>query len=105
MFDTALRIRITGNDDHQTLAQLAEVNGRSRPRGRVLVAERAGLPIAAIALTTGIVLADPRNSSIGAERLLRFLRYRLLGQGSQREPLRSLLRSTAATLPAAQFGR
>jgi hypothetical protein len=89
LFHPTLTVRTTTASDLQGLAHRA---GLSTPRGRALVAERNGLPIAAISLTSGAVLTDAGAFTNDAVHVLRYLRYRLLRQGGQRGPLQSLLR-------------
>ena len=57
-----------------------------------LLAERDGLPVAAIALTSGAVVADPRDPPEDAVRRLKFLRYRVMRQSEHTGAWRSLLR-------------
>lgn len=93
MFNSALTVRAASPDDSGTLAVLAWLNGRARPvAGKTLLAERDGVPVAAIALTSGTVLADPLNPATDAVALLRFTRYRLMRQSGQAGAERSLLR-------------
>lgn len=64
-------------------------------RGHALMAERGGVALAAIALTSGSVLADSRHATGDAVRLLRLRRYQLLRQGGDVAPAWSLLRRLA----------
>jgi hypothetical protein len=57
-----------------------------------LLAERDGVPVAAIALTSGSMLTDPSKSMGDAERLLKLTRYRILRQGAGTGAARALLR-------------
>jgi hypothetical protein len=70
----------------------------SRPRlgGGALLAERDGVAVAAVALTSGSVLADPSLPTAEAVRLLRLRRYQLLRQGSDAGPAWSLLRRVSS---------
>jgi hypothetical protein len=85
--------------DSGELARLAASNGR-RLRGHVLVAECDDDVIAAIELTSGVVLADPSQHDGEAAQLLRGSRYQVLrqsgGVGHARSRLRRL-RPAAAT--------
>jgi hypothetical protein len=63
--------------------------------GDALVAERDGLPIASIGLTSGSIVAGPVPSRGEVARQLRQRRYGLLRQGGQVTPARSLLRRLA----------
>jgi len=73
------------------------------PRSMIpgLLAERDGVPLAAIALGSGAVLADPGDPPADAVRALRFLRYRVMRQGGYSGAERSLLRGAQARLPTA----
>jgi hypothetical protein len=95
LFHPTLTIRTTTPADLRGLAHRA---GVSAPRGRALVAERNGLPIAAISLTSGAIVTDSGAFTADAVHVLRFLRYRLLRQGGQRGPLQSLVRRPAPQL-------
>jgi hypothetical protein len=92
MPESSLYVR--GAQSHNSLALdwLARLDGRPRPVGPVLLAERDGVPVAAIALTSGAVVADPCTPSQHAVGFLRFLRYRIMRQGGQSDAARSLLR-------------
>jgi hypothetical protein len=91
----ALTVRAATPHDAPTVARLARLDGRTPPRGAALLAERDGVPVAAIALTSGSVLADPFHATADAVGLLRGRRYRLLRQGGDVGRLRSLLRRLA----------
>jgi hypothetical protein len=95
LYHPTLTVRTTTQSD---LRGLAHRSGLEAPRGRALVAERNGLPIAAISLTSGAVLTDAGAFTTDAVHVLRFLRYRLLRQGGQRGALQSLLRRPAPQL-------
>jgi hypothetical protein len=58
-------------------AAVVELGSLDR-RGRVLLAEQAGVPLAALALSSGAVTADPTPDALAA---LRRRRYELLRQG------------------------
>jgi hypothetical protein len=93
MFASALTIRVAGPADSRALELLARSGRRSEPLpGRALLAERDGVPVAAIALTSGSMLTDPFNPMADAERLLKLTRYGILRQGGQKGAVRSLLR-------------
>ena len=97
MFDPALTIRAATSGDARSLELLDSADGRSRPTvGRVLLAEHDGVPLAAIALTSGAVLADSCNASVEVVRQLRYMRYRILRQGGQTGAARSLVRRARA---------
>jgi hypothetical protein len=92
LYHPTLTVRTTTQSD---LRGLAHRSGREVPRGRALVAERNGLAIAAISLTSGAVLRDAGAFTADAEHVLRFLRYRLLRQAGQRGALQARLRRQA----------
>src|SRR5437764_737049 len=95
MLHHALTIRATTPDDTGTLRRLAELDCGQQPRGVALLAERDGVPVAAIALTSGLVIADPFQRTVDAAHLLRQRRYRLLRQGGDVGSARTLLRRLA----------
>lgn len=95
MLDHALRTRAATPQDQDTLRRLAALANHPRPSGHALLAERDGVAIAAIALTSGLVLADPSDRGTEAARLLRYRRYRLLRQGGDVGTARTLLRRLA----------
>ena len=57
-----------------------------------LLAERDGVAIAAIALTSGRLATDASSAAADAVRRLRYRRYELLRQGGDVGPAWSLLR-------------
>jgi len=80
---SALRIRLSRADDAAALERLARVRNTAPPSGRALIAERHGVPVAALALTSGAVVTDPSRRGGDAVALLRLGRYRLLRQGGE----------------------
>ena len=98
----ALTIRVATPSDEYDLQRLAGLEGRSRPTGRTLLAEREGVAIAAVALSSGAVVAD-RSDPAGAAgvRQLRRRRYQLLRQAGDVGPVASLLRRLVPPNPAA----
>jgi hypothetical protein len=98
----ALTIRVATRRDETELLRLAQLKGRSRPTGRTLLAERDGIAIAAVALSSGAVVADPCDpAGDTGVRLLRRRRYQLLRQGGDVGPVASLLRRLVPPTPAA----
>lgn len=95
MLNHALTIRAATRRDTDILGRLTAHGSHSRPRGHALLAERDGVAIAAIALTSGLVFADPSDPTPEAGRLLRHRRYRLLRQGGDVATARALLRRLA----------
>jgi hypothetical protein len=83
------------SDHVLTIRAATPRDSRPRMRGPALLAERDGVPIAAIALTSGTVVVDPFSPTEDAVALLRSRRYRLLRQGGDVAPVRSLLRRLA----------
>jgi hypothetical protein len=97
----ALTIRVAQPSDEHALLRLAELEGRSRPTGRTLLAERDGVAIAAVALSSGAIVTDPSDPA-GATgvRLLRRRRYQLLRQSGDVGPVALLLRRLVPPTPA-----
>jgi hypothetical protein len=93
--DDSLTIRVAQPRDDVTLQRLAALDSAPPLSGRVLLAETAFRPVAAISLTTGAVTADPFQYTEGAVRVLRLRRYQLMRQGGDMAPVRSLLRRFA----------
>ena len=79
----ALSIRLSRPGDAAALERLARVHNTAPPSGRALIAERHGVPVAALALTSGAVVADPSRRGDDAVHMLRLRRYRLLRQGGE----------------------
>jgi hypothetical protein len=92
MSSPALTIRPATARDDDALSRLAWLDARPRPSGAALIAERAGVAIAAVSLSSGAVVADPSYPTAAAVRQLRFRRYRLLRQGGDMAALTPLLR-------------
>jgi hypothetical protein len=95
MPENALTVRATTRRDTDALARLAWLDARPRLTGRALVAERDGVDLAAVALTSGAVVAHPSYPTAAAVGALRLRRYQLLRQGGDVAPLTSLLRRLA----------
>lgn len=95
MFDHHLTVRAASRYELDVLSRLAGLDGRASHGGHALLAERDGVPIAAIALTSGRVATDRRHATGDAVRLLRYRRYQLLRQGGDVGPAWSLLRRLA----------
>jgi hypothetical protein len=85
--DHLLTIRPAAAHDARAIHRLAIIAGCPRPTGHALLAEQDGTPVAAIALTTGTLLADPLLPPKAAARALRLCRYQLLRQGANIAPL------------------
>jgi hypothetical protein len=82
----ATTIRPATSGDLHSVTRLAALGRRRRPRGRSLVAEVHGDVVAAIALTSGAVLADPMRVTDDAVQLLKRRRYQVLRQSSDVRP-------------------
>ena len=82
-----LSIRLSTKQDGDVLSTL---DHGARRTGRVLIAERDGVPIAAVALTSGAVAAYASSTAGDAVRLLRKRRYRLMRQSGEVVRLASL---------------
>jgi hypothetical protein len=92
MLHDAPTIRAATTADAGELSRLAAATNGRRPRGHVLVAERDGSVIAAIELTTGVVLTEPSQRNHDTGQLLRGSRYQVLRQSGGVGPARSRLR-------------
>jgi hypothetical protein len=92
MFDSVISVRRVGSADSDTLEALSRLTGRVRRlSGTSLLAEIDGVPVAAIGMTSGTVLADPGNTPLDVIGALRLTRYRILRQGGQTWSARSRL--------------
>src|SRR6188472_2885077 len=95
MLDHHLTIRAATQHDDGALQRLARRERRPRIGGRALLAERDGVAIAAVALTSGRVATDASSAAADAVRRLRHRRYQLLRQSADAGPAWSLLRRLA----------
>jgi hypothetical protein len=71
--DDAVELRLCRVDDDAPLERLAMLEGRPSPAGRYVIAEVNGSVVAAMSLVSGVVLADPFEST---EHLIPLLRMR-----------------------------
>jgi hypothetical protein len=71
--EDAVELRLCRVDDDAPLERLALLEGRPSPLGRYIIAEVNGSVVAAMSLVTGVVLADPFEST---EHLIPLLRMR-----------------------------
>jgi hypothetical protein len=71
VFADAVVIRPAYPDDAATLQRLAALDSRRPLRGRVLLAERDGRPLAALSRDDGRIAADPFASTADLVALLR----------------------------------
>jgi hypothetical protein len=92
VIDHHLSIRAATPHDRDALSRLGQ--GESRT-GHTLLAERHGIAIAAIALTSGRIAAAGGAGTAEAVRRLHLRRYQLLRQGGDVGPAWSLLRRLA----------
>ena len=92
MNDQQLTIRLARPQDSRTLFRLAALDSAAPLTGRVLLAELDLVPLAAVALESGAVVADPFRHTADAVRMLRLRRYQIVRQGGDVAPARSLLR-------------
>jgi hypothetical protein len=95
MHDHALTIRAARPRDADDLLRLAQLDSRGSLRGYTLIAERGGVAIAALALSSGAVAADPFSATADAVRALRLRRYQLMRHGGHPGPVSSMLRRLA----------
>jgi hypothetical protein len=101
MRSDAMTIRAATSADTGAIRRLAASSSRSRPRGPLLVAEHEGEMLAAIALYSGAVIADPGHSVADVVRGLRRRHYQMLRQNGDVGAARTLLRRLASTPLAA----
>ena len=101
MHSDALTIRAATSADTDDLRRLAGATSRPRPRGPLLVAEHDGDMLAAIAVSSGAVIADPGRAAADVVRDLRRRRYQLLRQNGGVGEARTLVRRLTATPLAA----
>jgi hypothetical protein len=100
MLNPATTIRAATPHDADTLRRLAALHNRPQPHGHALLAEREGVPLAAIALTSGLIAVDPFTHTAHAVHLLKQRRYRLLRQAGDVGHARALLRRLAPSIAA-----
>ena len=79
----SMSIRLSTASDAGALTRLAALDDAAGLSGRALIAERDGVAVAAVALTSGRVVAVPSPRAAAAVQLLRLRRYRLLRQGGR----------------------
>jgi hypothetical protein len=85
--DHVVTVRAAAPDDAGAVRRLARLAGRPLPLGHALLAEEDGAPVAAVALTSGAIFADPLLPPTVAVHALRLRRYQLLRQGGDVAPL------------------
>jgi hypothetical protein len=67
----SLTIRPAGPADEQIVARLSALDSQRAPNGDVLIAFRDDEPVAAIAIESGQVVADPFRPTVSVVELLR----------------------------------
>jgi hypothetical protein len=97
MNDQRFTIRVATPDDTAALLRLAALDSAGPLTGRVLMAELDTVPVAAVSLEAGAVIADPFQHTEDAVRMLSLRRYQLMRQGGDVAPARSLLRRLVPT--------
>ncbi len=95
---TTLVIREATGADRSALTAVAQRDSRALPAGRVLVAEADGVMRAAIAIDSGLVIADPFHPTTELVALLR-TRARQLSY-TRHSPLRITARTPLAGVAA-----
>jgi hypothetical protein len=93
--DDAVELRLCRVDDDAPLERLAMLEGRPSPAGRYIIAEVNGSVVAAMSLVSGVVLADPFESTGNLIPLLRMRAEQLAPEirGSRGLPLWGAVRS------------
>jgi hypothetical protein len=92
-FADAVVIRPAYPDDAATLQRLAALDSRRPLRGRVLLAERDGRPVAALSIDDGRIAADPFAPTADLVALLRVHAADVAARSGRR---RDLLRRVGA---------
>jgi len=91
----SMSIRLSTASDAGALTRLAALDDAAGLSGRALIAERDGVAIAAVALTSGRVVTAPSPRAAAAVHLLRLRRYQLLRQGGRVARMSSLSSAAA----------
>jgi hypothetical protein len=92
VIDPHLTIRATTRHDTDALQRLTRRERHQRLAGPALIAERNGIAIAAVALTSGRTATDASPHAADAARALRRRRYEVQRQGGDVGPAWLLLR-------------
>jgi hypothetical protein len=90
-----ITLRRAADGDRRTLARLAELDSTALPDDEFLLGEVAGVPWAAVGLTTGLLVADPFRPTTEVAELLH-LRAQAL-RAAAAPPWRRLMRRGAPT--------
>jgi hypothetical protein len=96
MLTPALTVRLATAGDAAPLWSRSPQPVGERSARAVLIADHRGVPVAAVSLTSGAVVAGRSPLTRAAVALLRRRRYQLLRQGGRVAPLASLRRRPAA---------
>jgi hypothetical protein len=92
-----LTLRTANGQDHETLRRLAALDSQRPLTGSVLLAEAGGVAVAAVAVATGRVTADPFRPTAEVATLLRARAGQLRGGTVLDREYSSLLSADAAT--------
>jgi hypothetical protein len=88
----SLIIRAVNPSDSRSLARLTPIGTRHYTHRRGLVAEVDGMPVAAISLSSGAVVADLDRADLRLVRSLKYRRYQILRQSGGAGDVRTELR-------------
>jgi len=88
---TILAIRPATADDDAAVARLAALDSATVPAGALLLGTVDGLPVAAVSVDTGAVVADPFTPTADLVALLRQRARRLRAPVARRRAPRALL--------------
>jgi hypothetical protein len=78
MTSATITLRNATDADSSAVVRLSRLDSRQPREDRYLIAEAGGQPLAAIALSDGLVIADPFQPTAGAVELLRSRREQIL---------------------------
>jgi hypothetical protein len=94
-------IRHATENDRRALQRLTELDSEQPLSMPALVAEKRGLPAAAISLADGRIIADPFENTAVLRQLLRY-RFGALQAYSRQPSLSERMRESVAISPVAQ---
>ena len=101
---TILAIRPATADDAAAVARVAALDSAAVPTGALLLGVADGLPVAAISVDTGTVIADPFFPTAGLVALLRQRADRLRPPAARHRGFRDLLPRRRPCPPAPPGG-
>jgi hypothetical protein len=84
--DDSITLRVASRDDHDVLVRLAALDSSRALRGDALLALVDGVPLAALSLADGRVVADPFHPS---DHLVALLRVRATALAPREGPSRA----------------